>query len=38
MMDYNNNGGMDPRYNNFSAAPKIVASKPKYKDPYGGSE
>lgn len=24
--------------NDFAAMPKVVAGKPKYKDPYGGSK
>ena len=35
MMDYNQMGA--PGYD-FAAMPRVISTKPKYKDPYGGPE
>ena len=35
MLDYGRQGGVGGAYgNDFSAMPKIVSGKPKFKDPY----
>ena len=38
MIDYSRGGGGGYGNNDFSAAPKLITQKNKYKDPYGQAQ